>query len=122
MSGRKRYARVGGVAIALFATLCFLGPATHGQMFGWRTVIVETSPASNLLPEEIHEHVKSPLSATATRIRQQPTSIPLPAALVMTALLGATLLALLASRGFVFSRAPDNLGRQRLITIGIDRR
>ncbi|GAB5906484.1 hypothetical protein OKHIF_45850 [Mycobacteroides chelonae] len=122
MSGRKRYMRAGGVAIALLAALCFLGPGTHGQMFGWRAAIIGTSPASNLLPEEVHEHVKSPISATATRIRQQPGSIPVPAAFVMTALLGATLLALLVSRGFVFSRAPDNLGRQRLITMGIDRR
>ncbi|WP_078287843.1 hypothetical protein [Mycobacterium sp. D16R24] len=91
-------------------------------MFGWRTAVIGTSPASNLLPEEVHEHVKSPLSATVTRIRQQPTSLPVPAAIVMTVLLGASLLALLASRGYVFSRAPDNLGRQRLITIGINRR
>ncbi|MBB4854283.1 hypothetical protein HNP40_001670 [Mycobacteroides chelonae] len=122
MSGRKRYARVGGVAIALLAALCLLGPGTHGQMLGWRTAIVGSSPASNLLPEEVHEHVKSSVNAIATRIRQQPGSIPVPAAFVLTALLGAALLALLASRGFVFSRAPDNLGRQRLITIGIDRR
>lgn len=122
MSGRKRYARVGGVAIALFAVLCFLGPATHGQMFGWRTAVVGTSPASNVLPEEAHEHVKSSVSAITTRIRQQPSSMPVPAAFVLTALLGAALLALLVSRGFVFSRAPDNLGRQRLIAIGIDRR
>ncbi|WP_078278344.1 hypothetical protein [Mycobacteroides franklinii] len=74
------------------------------------------------MPEEIHEHVKSSVSAAVTRVRQQPTSIPVPIALVLTTLLGANLLALLAARGFVFSRAPDNLGRQRLITIGIDRR
>ncbi|OHT88296.1 hypothetical protein [Mycobacteroides saopaulense] len=91
-------------------------------MLGWRTAIVGTSPASNLLPEEVHEHVKSSVNATATRVRQQPSSIPVPAALVLTTLLGAALLTLLVSRGFVFSRAPDNLGRQRLITIGIDRR
>lgn len=124
MSGRKRYTRVGCVAIALLAALCLLGPATHGQMFGWRTAVVGTSPASNMLPEEIHEHVKSSVSALATRVRQLPTALllRLPVALYMSALLGAGLLALLAARGSLFSRAPDNLGRQRLITIGIDRR
>ncbi|MGH3723000.1 MAG: hypothetical protein ACRDUS_02590 [Mycobacterium sp.] len=93
-------------------------------MFGWRAAVVGTSPVSNMLPEEIHEHVKSSLNTTATRIRQQPTalSLRLPVALYMSALLGAALLALLAARGVLFSRAPDNLGRQRLITIGIDRR
>ncbi|KIU40094.1 hypothetical protein TL11_14005 [Mycobacteroides immunogenum] len=74
------------------------------------------------MPEEIHEHVKSSVNAAVTRIRQQPSSIPVPLGIVLTTLLGASLLALLAARGFVFSRAPDNLGRQRLITIGIDRR
>ncbi|BBB42411.1 hypothetical protein MASB_29770 [Mycobacteroides abscessus subsp. bolletii BD] len=122
MSGRKRYARMGGFVIAFLAAVCFLGPAAHGQMFGWRATVVGTSPATSLLPEEIHEHVKSSVNSAVTRIRQQPTSIPVPFALVLTSLLGASLLALLAARGFVFSRAPDNLGRQRLITIGIDRR
>ncbi|MDO3297921.1 hypothetical protein P5V47_04370 [Mycobacteroides abscessus subsp. massiliense] len=91
-------------------------------MFGWRAAVVGTSPATSLLPEEIHEHVKSSVNSAVTRIRQQPTSIPVPFALVLTSLLGASLLALLAARGFVLSRAPDNLGRQRLIAIGIDRR
>lgn len=124
MSGRKRFTRVGGVAIALLAALCFLGPATHGQIFGWRTAVVGSSPVSNMLPEEIHEHAKSSVSAAATRIRQQPSalSLRLPVAVYMSALLGAALLALLVARGSLFSRAPDNFGRQRLITLGIDRR
>ncbi|MUM17208.1 hypothetical protein FZI91_19960 [Mycobacterium sp. CBMA271] len=76
------------------------------------------------MPEEIHEHAKSSVSAAATRIRQQPSalSLRLPVAVYMSALLGAALLALLVARGSLFSRAPDNFGRQRLITLGIDRR
>jgi hypothetical protein len=124
VSGRKRITREGGVLIALVATVCFLGPATHGQLFGWHTTVVGASPALNMLPEDIHERVKSSVSTAVTRIRQQPSSLQMqmPVALFMSALLGATLLALLAARGSLFSRAPDNLGRRRLIIIGIDRR
>lgn len=114
--------QLGALSIVLLAVFCFLGPATHGQFLGWRTAVMGTSAASGL-PEENHEHIKGSVHATATRIRQLPASIPIPATMAIpTAVLGAVLLSVLAARGARRSRAPNNFGRQRLIALSIDRR
>lgn len=126
MANGKRRSRAGGVLITLLVLLAVLVAAFHGQGPALRAARTAPLPVSSStsLPEEVHQHAPSQAGSLATRIRQELTPAPghIPVAMLLSTLLGAAILAFLAARGPIFTRGPDNPGRYRLITIGIDRR
>lgn len=123
MPRRREQVRRRNLAAVLLAMLCLVVVGAH--ILPSEGVHV-TDTASSRVPlhhaTEIHEGELVSHDVITVRIRQELAAAPiyLPATMATAALFGG-LLTLMMLRGAVFSRAPNNLGRRRLMTLGINR-